>query len=1200
MKETPQYVQLFNELSEQPGCNTEKFTQLYQLIRTKSEMETEGDKVSNQKHFFIILNRVIGQLPRYYDSLHELVEQDTYAEDFRAKLLNHLDDHYGPDNIHRLVLDFDTPQTLKDAFDKMYNNLFDQKKRYQITHLYGDDTDFLFDNSLMDPGEGIHYFFEEKQKDGSYISYQNDEKTELKLFDALVANDQWREEVVEYLRLINAIHYSLGSEDDMRYPDQRIVFESPIQALLKYSSQYIPLLCDCYAVYDKWHDVSAMRIAYEMLPNLHPDADEMIYLYAAAYGRALGNYELIDTFEDKILRKLDEPDFRQRFIRILAADDVAASIAISYERRHLRGEDLRDELDLRYWDEDFEENRLGKYLKHVCSKEEYDELEELYTNTMDEAIDEPECAIINVLPPDLAEITGVKLNDRGEEEQEVTPAASVIFNTDQATFWKFRDKDFLIACDEGWIRLIDFQDRKQFTVRELTTDEETVIHLLTTKNAHDKSPVHFVTYSNGLIQGWHMASAKDKFRIRANVDKLFLSADGSRLAFIVDAENDYQEIPITDGKKIDIDLRYEKAGTFICFDVASLTEISRWMLNTESYVDPAFTPDGKYLFTVNGEEDEIGNNDLLQRDVMTGEVVKSHSGIGDYGIMNIDITPDEKKLIADKRMFSLPEMDFITNLQTYDFGKPFISSNSQMMAMQGGTASTEFSFAFTSLENGQYEGAIYFEEDSHGGDIGFFSPCGNWFCSILNDDLHIWDLKAILAKTPNEELEKFEIDFPTVGVLMMDGPFIHRIEQAKSNFINETQKIQFQQLEHGEFMANISPAQACEGREKQTFSDVVLLRECNALVPQPGTIMGVKLLPMAKGLQQFCDVKVKISFPERQDSETGENISSIQWYQEINHNEPVFIGWQFKDEQEFKPGTWMIEVSNMEDSTYLFRKIFAVERPFTKVDYKIHKTFCGLYSDESLPQTPVSESRTIMGKPGISFGLKFKFECEDLEAPYKLEGEMEHPPFHNLSTGELTTLTTRKFKLNNGNGIGFFQRFSNEEEVTEGKWIFRIKDPALNTVIMEEELEIVSPDSVGEPEFELIDSGLYTSDEKFRLFANYPTAEKLELANSDDTLTLDEGMVFGCKCHFKNLLGSKRLAAMVYHPPIKSLFGEDTEEDFSFDLTDDQALFIGWVMDRTKSMVEGEWTIKVWEDEVDEEETPVFEKSFILKNGSSE
>jgi len=1190
MQNTSLYQQLYNELRDFSGCDREKFAQFYEQLRFKTTMVEDPENADAQKYFLRLVSLLIMQLPQYYELAVELIEQDTFPEEYTTKLLAHLNDHCGPDSIHHIVIHLDNPQTLKDALDKMYDNFFNGKKRYQITHFLSDNVDFEIGDSLTDPGEGIFYRFEFRKPDGSLTSFENDREAEQKLFDELVAHEEWRPDVVEYIRLINAINYTLGSESDVRYPDQRIAFEAPITALLKVSAEYIPLLCDCYAVFDKWHDVSALEIAHGLLPKLHREADEMIYLYAAAYGRALANYELLDTFEDTIISKIEDPDFRRRFIELLAADDVAASIAISFERRNLRGEDLRDELDLKEWDELIEDSCLGKHLKHICSEEELEELEELYGDTIDEAIEDPENGVITILPPDLGEITGLELDDRGNVKKAVTPVASIIYNTDAASFWTFRDKNYLITCDEGWIRLIDFDERSQFTVRELTSDEHSVSHLLTTQNADDKSPVHFVTYCNGLIQGWHMAEGCDKFRIRANIDKLFLSADGSKLAFIIDEDDDYDELPITDGKAIDMEVKHEKEGTFICLDVASLTEISRWVFKGESYRDTLFTPDGNYLYTIGGEE----HTTIEQWDVKSGELVKAFKGISEYGICHMRQTLDGKGLIADTKVYGLPEMNYTHSLETYEFGTPTVSTNGQVLAMKGDMADNEHSIAFADMNTGKHLGILHIEEDYHGGTNNFFSSCGKWFCSLLNDDLHIWDLKAILANTPYDEMKTFKIDFPSVGVKTMQGSFIHKIELAKGNFINKTHSLQFEMLEHGEFKASVSPAQCLEGRTKTYFSDVIPLRECNTLIPQPGTTMGVKLLPMAKGLQKFFDVKVIISFPERFDPEQGENISSVQWYQEISHQEPVFLGWQFNNEPEFKAGAWMIEVQRMEDSTCLFRKILTVEKPFKPIEYSVQKSFCGLYADEALPQNKISESPIIIAKPGITFGLQFKFKCENQEEPYAIIGEMEHPPFHDSITDKITTRTTRRFKLSDGQAIGFFRRFNNDNEVTEGKWVFRLKDPGLDNIIMEEELEIVSPDAVGEPEFEVIDSGLYTTCEQFTLFNNFPIAEKLDLASAEDTIQLSEKMIFGFKCRFKNLIGGKRLAAMVYHPPVKSFFGDETEEDFTFDLSGDQSHFIGWIMDSDKYLVEGDWTIKVWEDEIDEEETPLFEKSFTL------
>ncbi|TAJ11670.1 DUF3859 domain-containing protein [Marinilabiliaceae bacterium JC017] len=1193
MKETPLYERLFKELLALPECDNDKFTQLYEAVKTTCQAETEGDKAPVQKQFQYFINRIINRLPFYFDTLRMLVEGDNLPESLRNRMLTFLDTHYGPDSIHRIAVNLKDRETLEQALDKMYNNLFDRMKRYQLMNCDSDEGEYIPDEYLAFGGGEVKYIFEVTQADGTVEISNSDAPTELRIFEAMVADEALRDEVVKYVDLINAIHYSLGSESDIRYDDQRIIFEAPMVALLKHSAEYIPLLCECYAVFDKWHDVSAFNIATHLLPRLHPDAPEMIYLYAAAYGRALGNYELVDTFENTIGEHLADAAFREQFVKLMAADSVAAGIAMDYEHLHQQGDDLREEMEVSEWDEEFDETRLGIWLKSESGEEAYERLKNLYNEMVEAFIDGDQEAPIRLYPHDLAEITGVQLNERGDVKRAITPCASLIYNSEQAAFFHYYNKEYLLTCDEGTIRIVDFEKKEQFTVRNVVSDEAAVDDLVVATRINDKSPVHFVSYSNGIIQGWHMGSASDTFRIRANVKCLFLTEDGSQLTMIVDEEEDYAEEPITDGRMINFDLSQEKTGTVLTFNLDSLTETGRWFLNMDKYEHPTVTRDGKYLFALKSNSDRP----VEQMHAQTGTLINRFQVHSDNfgGIMNMAVTPDSKKLIVDTNVYTLPEMELLTQMDTYMFGDAHVSADSTMMAVHGEMANTEFSFAFSDLNSGKLLGHLFYEEDSYGTERTFFSPCGTWFCSIINDDLHIWNLKEILAGTPHDEMTQFEIEFPDVQILMLNGTHIMSVSQAKGNFINETKNPRFTLLEHGLFQADVTPAVACEGRQKETFANVMQLSDVRTFIPQPGMVFGVKLQATPQGLQQFFDVKVRIAFPERLNPETGEMHSEVEWYQQVNAREPLFLGYQFTNETEFKPGTWMIEVSSMEEPHYLFRRLFYIEKPFEAVDYTLNKTFCGLYSDPDSSLEKISESRTIAGKAGITFGLQFSFTCPELEEGYKIIGEMEHPPMHDLRTGELKTMDRRKFTLRDGNRIGFFRRFNSEEEVTEGKWLFRLIDPGLNTVIMEEELEIVPADQMGTPEFELLDSGVYTPGEAVSLYKNYPKANVLELASNEDTIVMEEKMVFGFRYRFNNLAENKRLAVMVYHPTVKSMFGDETEEDFTFDVGNDAPQFIGWVMERSKYLVEGEWCFKVWEDEIQEDETPLFEKTFVLK-----
>lgn len=1191
MPDTPHYKQLYQELTESNTYDSAKFTQLYRQV-SDAYMKADHLNLDTKVHFWRMITILFREMPQYYDLGMTLIQEDTLHPEYKTRLLNHLATHCGPDNIHLLEIDPADPSTLKAALDKMYNNLLDGHKRYQITHLFGDAADFQVGTSITDPGEGLYYRFAFKQKDGTSRTCDNDRDAEQKLFDAIAAHEQWRPDVVNYLQLINAIHYTMGSESDLRYPGDRLVFEAPITALLKVSAEYIPLLCECYAVFDKWHDVSALEIGVHLVPHLHGDAPEMIYLYAAAYGRALANYELHDTLEDALFDRLTDADYRRQFIPLLAADGVAASIAITYERLHLRGEDLEEELDTREWDEDMKESSLAQYLKSICSAEEYASLTELHDTTIQQCVENPESAPFCILPPDLAELTGIQLNHRGYTRYEPTPVATTIYNTESAAFWQFRDKNYLITADEGWIRLIDMETRQQFTVREVAAPDDRITALLTTQQAHDKSPVHFISNNGYLLQGWHMSQASHRFCIQANTKELFLSPDGSRLVFLTGEKDEENSAPAS--TKIDIDLLKVPENTVICYDVTSLTELSRWNLPADCDLQVAFTPDCSFVYTNSGKEDK--SNQALQWDMMTGNCVNRYKELSDVTLLNMTITPDGRKLIADTSVYQLPEMRYLSSLQTFLFGDSYVSPDTQILAVKGDMADNERMFSMVDLNSGRHLASIHLDEEENLESTAFFSPCNRWFGAIINSYLRVWDLQAILAGTPDEQMESFEIEFPNVSVITMHGAFQVALGATKTNFINEREKLEFQMLSYGEYTATLKSNPEYEGRALQQFNNIEHVQNCQTVVPQVGSTLGALLLPQAKGLQQSFDVKVVLSFPERQHPETGETISHLEWYQEVNHNEALFIGWQITSEAELQPGTWMLEVQKMEESTCLFRRLFTIEKPFKTVDYQLDKLFCGLYADPDVPHTPVSESRIIPGKPGVSFGLQFRFACAGLESPYKIMGEMEHPPLPHPVTSELTTITTRTFKLSDGNSIGFFRRFNNTDEVAFGDWVFRLKDPGLDTVIMEEQLKIVSVDDLDEPAFELIDSGLYTpvTDEDFNLFRNYPKAEQIELSAASDTLPLSENMVFGIKCRYANLVGGKRLVAMVYHPPIKSFFGDDTEEEFSFNLTSDQPVFIGWVMDNPKALLEGEWTIKVWEDEMDEDETPVFEKTFVL------
>ncbi len=1187
MSDLPLYKQLYKQLKEQKQYDEAAFIALYNDVSTQL-IRKQAVNRDVQNHFQMMIGSLLTELPAYYDCCIKCIEQEELDAIYKQNLLQHLEVHCGPDNIHRIVIDFNNKTVLKAALDKMYQNLFDTMKRFLLTHLFDSHTVYRLANEITHPGSGVFYTYEIIENNETKHSKVADRETEQKLFDALVQYPEFVPDVVNYLKLINAVHHTMGTESDLRYSDQRILFECPITALLKISAEYIPLLCECYAVFDKWHDVSALHIGLELVPSLYANAPEIIHLYSAAYGRALADYQLVETLEDNIAEKLKDKTFRRQFIPMLAAESLSSHISMHYENRFLEADELNEDLedDLR---EDFGSESLAEHLAALCSAEEYDALKNLFKASLQQYIKEPEAAPFAIYPPDLSEITGEQLTERGYKKNKSTQHASVIYDTEAAAFWQFNNTDYLLACDEGWIRLINMESHQQVAVRRLPFDDESVYNIIANPQATDKSAVHFISDCNYLIQGWHMEQIDSKFTIAANVKHMFLSEDGSRLIIITDEPE--EEMPYFNNQPIDIDLMALPENTLLCYDLHSLTETQRFAVRQNELISPCFSPDGSLMYTLaQGNE-----NKLLVYDLKTGEIIKKHTGFGAYLMSNLVLTPDGEHIISDSLVYKLPEMTRVNTLQTFDFGDSFVSADGKYLASHGEMADNESTVAITEISSGRLVGNIHLKEETSLNNDIIFSANGKWMACLCDGHLYIYDFEHCIENR-TAAVETFEITFPTVGSVTFYGSLITSIGDVRKNFINTTQNLSFEMLNFGKYAAQLNNAPAIPGRCPQSLQLERHIEECHTIIPEPGTTLGALLVAKSKGLQQSFDVRVRLTFPEYTDAETGESISQREWFQEVNAGETTFVGWQFTKPEEMLPGTWILEVVKMEEGMCLFQRLFTIEKPFETVDYQVTQKFCGLYSDPDISQKPCSTERTFVAKEGISFGLQFAFSCPGLENPYKIVGEIEHPLAPNPLTGELSTLTKRTFKLSDGNSIGLFRLFRNEDDMVPGTYTFRIIDPNMDKVLLEEALEILDPEDLDEPEWEIIDSGLYKylGEGEPHLYKNYPKGTELECIAQDNSIAIDDEMIFGFRCRYKNFMGLKNLEAMVYHPEVSSLFGTETEEDFLFDLKDDETLFIGWVMSNSKYKKAGEWTIKVWEDEIDEDATPVFEQSFEL------
>ena len=1166
MQELPNYERIFQEIQKIPQVDKSKFVELYDAIRKQIEIDKYPHDVNLQKQFSSFIQQIIYKLPKYYSVLKELLEGETSLELEKEDLQKYLEIHYGDNNIHKIVVDLESHKSLSDALDKMYNNLFDREKLSLLSNFY----------------YGFYYQFHFIDSNNSIITEGVDFKSELMLFDAIAKHSDLQKKLEEYVQLINAIHYSLGSEGDIRYPDERIIFEAPITALVKCHPRYILLLVQCYGVYNRWHDVSAMDIACDVVSRLWSNADEMIYLYAGSYGRAMGNYELVDTFQEQIFQKLLSPEFRQRFIKLLAAENIATSIAMNYEYRDLKGDDLEEDLELNDWDDEYEDTSLADYIEEICSEEEYEELKDLYNETMRDYIYNPHKSPIDLFPSSYSSITGITLNDNGEKYHEDTPESSVVFDISDAGFINYSNKDYLIIGDDDFIRIIDFEKKKQVTVRELSNPGSGVGMLLTTNVINNNSPVHFVTYSEGIIQGWSLKSFNDIFKIRANVQNMFLNAEGTRLAIIIGDEDD-DDYENSDSI-VNIDLSNEKENTVVFFDLTSLTEISRWGYS-DNYSEPLLTKDGNFFVA-------LSDNGVSKWDTHSGKLIDTYSYKNNL-ISGLEMVAsyDSAKIIVDNSIFCLSDMKFIMDIDSYDFGRWYISQ-SNMIAKYGDTAYTEGSFCFSDIETGKMLGRLFISADFGSPDAAFFSPCSKYFCVMINSDLKIWNIEDVLA---GKQIEKFAIEFPSVPVSIFDGGRIISLGVQKGDYINLYENTKFELINFGTYKSSSLAINSTSLLRKLNSQDAVLIEEKKSLIPNLGDSLGVKLRFSSKGVQRIFDFKVVINFPEQLNPETGEVISSVEWCQISKVGDDIIVGWEFANQLMLKPGTWSIEIHSMDKSVLYFRKLFFIQKEFVAVDYNLKKEFVGLYSDDNIAKQPVKETNQIYGKEGISFGLKFSFSCDVPDEKYKLVGEMEHPLFIDPITGNESTFTKRNFVLSNGSAIGFFRRFPDQQSVTPGLWTFRIKDPQLGTTLLEEQIDVLEADDSVEPKIEMIDSGIYTSTEKCSLYKNYPKANTLTNVSSPNVIELESDMIFGFRYKFSNITSSKQLAVMIYHPVVSSMFGDETEEDFIFDIHDDEPQFIGWVIDRDKYIVEGEWTIKVWEDEINEDEEPLFQTGFVTK-----
>jgi len=779
----------------------------------------------------------------------------------------------------------------------------------------------------------------------------------------------------------------------------------------------------------------------------------------------------------------------------------------------------------------------------------------------------------------------------------VLPQEFVIDNVFCAEIIEYTNRTYLLLSDKNIIRIVDFDNRKQVTCRYADTDNEKEANLIVANCINSYSPVHFVTYSNNIIQAWHLNNQQPYLNIEVNARQVFLCNEGKYLVIITDQCNNNNN----DISNPHLSFYNCSSNVVIIIDTAKKQEYRRFSIeaNNNSIINISHNTNLLYVANNKSEHQKPVVYNIFSDSLTLWKSVDHNISVID----NFTITPDSSFLITNSEVYTLPNMKPYIKLKSNSIHAPYVSKDGKYAAFIENNR-----FVFFDIETGVYKGYAPLLSSGTKINKSFFDLKNKYFFSCIDNKLYGWNFEKISDSDDcldNEIKPVQNSDKSNITFLLSDTPVlaIHQLiekeannnkayqisddidivinnsfldknnEECNSNDIpfyqNPNSEIKLKRINCGVYKVNSKKSEAKENAASIIVDDNIIDIKGTNIEARKGVYFGVNVNYNGNNCPNNLQIKVKVKHPEIKDELTGCISTETSWIQQVSKGMTFFAGWKFETQEELKEGIWRFEFYDNNDTIICAHQSFNVATT-NKQKFYLHKEFAGEYN-----ATGNINHNFIVADYSTLFGIKYTFNAPNYKGKYRLCSRIT-PPL-NYKTNYNNYIEENTHYLAHGDSIELNNSHEVDNKIIEGKWCFTILDGDNNNEIINEEFQVISAYNMPKPEIEILDFGLYNSSERHDIKNTYPEANLVTLKQQNTSLKLTEDMIFGfrIKLNQNNGYGCK-FTVHINHPTATSIFGNNSHIKHRIYVQNQQEHFIGYTINKQSMMLLGKWTISLW------------------------
>ena len=770
----------------------------------------------------------------------------------------------------------------------------------------------------------------------------------------------------------------------------------------------------------------------------------------------------------------------------------------------------------------------------------------------------------------------------------------VLDNVFCAEIIEYINRTYLLLSDKNIIRVVDFESRKQVTCRY--TEKESNLIIANCINSY--SPVHFVTYSNNIIQAWHLNNQQPYLNIEVNARKVFLCNEGLYLVIITDQCTSKNK----DVSNTNLSFTNCQSNVAIVIDTVKKQEYRRFSVEANYNTIFNISPDTNHLYVANSksEHQKPVVYNIFSDSLTLWKSVEHNISVKD----NFTISPDSSFLITNSEVYTLPSMKPYIKLKSSSIQAPYVSKDGKYIALV-----EHDRFLFFELETGICKAYAPLQNIDSKVNKSFFDFKNRYFFSCIDNKLYGWNFE-ITSNSNNcldSEIKQLQnTDKSNTTFLLSDTPVIaiHKLVEQKANnnrarqntddidivinnsfldnnseennsndipfYQNPNSEIKFSRINCGVYKVNSRIGNTEKDMANIIVDDNIIDIKGTNIEARKGVYFGVNVNYNGNNCPNSLQIKVKVKHPEIKDELTGHTYTETCWLQQVGKGMNFFAGWKFEKQEELKEGVWKFEFYNYNETIIYAHQSFNVITT-NRQKFYLHKEFSGEYN--AIENN--NGNNFIVADYSTLFGIKYTFNAPNYEGRYRLCSRIT-PPLDSKTDFD-KNIEENTHYLAHGDSIELNNWHNAYDKIIEGKWCFTILDGDNKNEIINEEFQVISAYNMPKPEIEIIDFGQYSSSEKQSIKKSYPSANLLTLEQQNTSLKLAEDMIFGFRIKIteQHKYGYK-FTVHINHPTATSIFGQSSHFDYQIFVLNQQEYFVGYTINKQSMMLLGEWTISLW------------------------